>query len=84
MSQENVDVVRRAAAEFRETRRLSEEFAPDFVLETRTFGVSPDSRSSTAGAASSTSSSSGSIPMTSGSRSSRTLSMLGEIRSCLF
>jgi hypothetical protein len=37
MSQENVDVVRRAAAEFRETRRLSEEFAPDFVLETRTF-----------------------------------------------
>jgi SnoaL-like domain len=37
MSQENVEVVQRAAAEFRESQRLSEDFAPDFVLETRTF-----------------------------------------------
>jgi hypothetical protein len=37
MSQENVEVVRCAAAEFRESQRLSEAFAPDFVLETRTF-----------------------------------------------
>ena len=37
MSQENVDIVRRASDEFDETQRLSESFAPDFVLDTRTY-----------------------------------------------
>ena len=37
MSQENVEIVRRASDEFDETQRLSESFAPDFVLDTRTY-----------------------------------------------
>jgi hypothetical protein len=37
MSQENVEIVRRAGAEFDETQRLPESFAPDFVLDTRTY-----------------------------------------------
>ena len=37
MSQENVEIVRRASAEFDETQRLSESFAPDFILDTRSF-----------------------------------------------
>ena len=36
MSQENVEVVRRATTEFDKARRLSDAFAPDFVLEMRT------------------------------------------------
>jgi ketosteroid isomerase-like protein len=37
MSQENVEPVRRAGAELDETQRLPESFAPDFVLDTRTY-----------------------------------------------
>jgi ketosteroid isomerase-like protein len=37
MSQENVEIVRRASTEFDETQRLSDAFAPDFVLDTRTY-----------------------------------------------
>jgi ketosteroid isomerase-like protein len=41
MSQENVEIVRRAVTEFDESQRLSASFAPDFVLETRTFRGAP-------------------------------------------
>ncbi len=42
MSQENVEIVQRAIAEFDESRRLSEVFAPDFVWDVRTLRGYPE------------------------------------------
>jgi ketosteroid isomerase-like protein len=44
MSQENVEIVRRATAEFDESQPLSESFAPDFVWDTRTDRVYPEQK----------------------------------------
>jgi len=41
MSQENVEIVRRALTEFDESQRLSAAFAPNFIFEGRTFRGAP-------------------------------------------